>query len=284
MSVATQISRITGLRNRIRTKLISLGLLSPTPQRSGGNDLEDCTDAIEGITGTQAITSTAIYDVAGKQYAQVSDANLIAQNIAEGVTILGVAGTHSGSTPVQLTQSKPMYIGGGTAPSTVYPDSGYLLSMVVPTMDATPTLVPSNIKAGATIMGVSGNYGYTKKTSDQSTFGGTDTISMNVEFSSFQEILQGAVLRPAYDSTVTNQAGNVMAMTVYTNDTVGTTLPCEILLLSSVNSVRSFLHVEVGFSLTQDGGVYTLELTLPSGLSFGLSSMRFILDYYMLNQ
>lgn len=44
MSIATQISRLTTLRDNIRTKLISLGLLSDTSA-----DLEDCYDAIDSI-------------------------------------------------------------------------------------------------------------------------------------------------------------------------------------------------------------------------------------------
>lgn len=48
MSVASEISRLTTLRNRIRTKLISLGALSDV-----NADLEDCTDAIENMTPSQ---------------------------------------------------------------------------------------------------------------------------------------------------------------------------------------------------------------------------------------
>lgn len=98
MSVATEISRLTGLRNRIKTKLISLGLLSETP-RGGvvivGDDLDACTRAVENISGTRAITNTSQVDVAGYQYAEVSDQNLIAGNIKDGVTILGVTGSYS---------------------------------------------------------------------------------------------------------------------------------------------------------------------------------------------
>lgn len=46
MSIATQISRITGLRDRIRTKLLALGVI-----QDNSADLEDCTDAIEGMSG-----------------------------------------------------------------------------------------------------------------------------------------------------------------------------------------------------------------------------------------
>ena len=158
MSVYSEITRITGLRNRIRNKLINLGLMSAS-QRTGDNDLEDCTDTIEDIGGTQSITTTQQYNVADKQYAQVSDSNLVSQNIAEGVTILGITGTHSGSTPPTPTQSKDIILGTATAPSTIYPDSGYLLSSVTPAMGSPCTLIPENIKSGVTIHGVTGTYG-----------------------------------------------------------------------------------------------------------------------------
>lgn len=55
-------------------------------------------DYIAGMidNGTIAITTTSQVDVMEYAYAQVSDANLTAGNIADGVTILGVTGTYSG--------------------------------------------------------------------------------------------------------------------------------------------------------------------------------------------
>ena len=46
MSIATEISRLTSLRNSIRTKLIALGILS-----NAQADLQDIYDSINGITG-----------------------------------------------------------------------------------------------------------------------------------------------------------------------------------------------------------------------------------------
>ena len=47
MSIATEISRLTSLRNSIRTKLIALGILS-----NAQADLQDIYDSINGITGS----------------------------------------------------------------------------------------------------------------------------------------------------------------------------------------------------------------------------------------
>jgi hypothetical protein len=55
--------------------------------------LDDCVSTIEGIGGTQIITDTTTYNVAGKQYAQIQDSNLISSNIKKGVTNLQITGT-----------------------------------------------------------------------------------------------------------------------------------------------------------------------------------------------
>ena len=80
MSVASEISRLTTLRNQIRTKLTALGLTTSSA------DLEDCADAIETITAKTSsnlsvsgatITTPAGYyaNAASKSVSTVTHAN-----------------------------------------------------------------------------------------------------------------------------------------------------------------------------------------------------------------
>lgn len=166
MSIAAQISRIFGLRNAIRTKLNSLGLLTPeggTPSRSQsvvGDDLEACAQAIELIDGTEYIRDLNTHDVTDKQFVQVDDDNLSAGNIKTDVTILGVTGNLS---PNPLTQDNCVVIyGAENAQDTMTPPNGYSgFPGVSFSLASQPerTLLPENIKKGVQIMGVHGSYG-----------------------------------------------------------------------------------------------------------------------------
>lgn len=158
MSIATAISRLVALRNRLRTKINSLGIDSDTQL-----DLDDCVGAVERIGGTQEITQASVqYNVADKQYARVTDSNLVPGNIVSGVSILGVAGTASVSPPsARLTQGVAIY-GNEDVPASMYPPNGYDgFSSVVFRQDdivGNRMLVSTNIKSGVMIMGVNGTY------------------------------------------------------------------------------------------------------------------------------
>lgn len=158
MSIATAISRLLSLRNRLRSKINSLGIDSDTQL-----DLDDCVGAVERIGGTQEITQASVqYNVADKQYARVTDSNLVPGNIVSGVSILGVAGTASVSPPsARLTQGVAIY-GNEDVPASMYPPNGYDgFSSVVFRQDdivGNRMLVSTNIKSGVRIMGVNGTY------------------------------------------------------------------------------------------------------------------------------
>lgn len=128
MSIATEVSRIQGLRDNLRTKLVALGLAQSSDK------LEDCVEAVENIADNGAVsgnisTVAQRYTVpagyhngqGGVQIASAEQAKIIQGNIKSGVTILGVTGSYAGEgvdlqektvTPTKSQQS-------------VTPDAGY---------------------------------------------------------------------------------------------------------------------------------------------------------------
>ena len=49
MSIQTEITRLQGLRNTLRTKLVSFGLVQPSA------DLEDCVTAVDAVENRGAV-------------------------------------------------------------------------------------------------------------------------------------------------------------------------------------------------------------------------------------
>ena len=103
MSIQTEITRLQGLRNALRTKLVALGLATSSA------DLEDCVTAVEGVENRGAATGTiatadgeytiqaGYYNGGGKVTIDATEKGKItAGNIKSGVSILGVTGTYSG--------------------------------------------------------------------------------------------------------------------------------------------------------------------------------------------
>ncbi len=103
MSIATEISRLQGLRNALRTKLVALGLAQSTAV------LADCVEAVEAIENRGAVTGSiavkaGAYPVpqgyhngeGSVSIASAEQQKLIPGNIKMGVTILGVEGAYSG--------------------------------------------------------------------------------------------------------------------------------------------------------------------------------------------
>ena len=103
MSIATEITRIQGLRDDLRTKLVALGLAD------SADKLEDCVTAVEGIAENGAVNGNiaavaqqytvpaGYHNGQGKvQIAAAEQAKIIQGNIKSGVTILGVTGSYAG--------------------------------------------------------------------------------------------------------------------------------------------------------------------------------------------
>ena len=81
------------------------------------------TDDLVKPSGTFQIKNAQQVDVSSYQYAKVTDDNLAAENIKKDVTILGITGTHEGSSAPNLQSKSVTYTENGTA--TITPDAGY---------------------------------------------------------------------------------------------------------------------------------------------------------------
>ena len=134
MSIQTEITRLQGLRNTLRTKLVSFGLVQSSA------DLEDCVtavDAVENRGAANGIITTAdgeytiqagYHNGSGKVAIDDTEKGKItAGNIKSGVSILGVTGTYSGeSAKLQSKNITPTKV-----KQDVTADEGYdALSMV----------------------------------------------------------------------------------------------------------------------------------------------------------
>ena len=114
MSVATEVSRIQGLRDDLRTKLVGMGLAESSDK------LEDCVDAVEAIADNGAVQGNiaaaaqqyavpaSYHNGQGKvQIAAAEQAKIIQGNIKSGVTILGVTGNMMACPKSRLPPSRP---------------------------------------------------------------------------------------------------------------------------------------------------------------------------------
>lgn len=112
------------------------------------------------------------------------DPNIVAGNIKQGVTILGVAGTVQEGGTIQSSKTATP----STSSQTITPDSGYdglgqvIVNAVTAAIDS--NIAAGNIKSGVTILGVQGslvvqNY-YTGSSTPASSLGSNGDIYLQV--------------------------------------------------------------------------------------------------------
>ena len=128
MSIQTEITRLQGLRNTLRTKLVSFGLVQSSA------DLEDCVTAVDAVENRGAADGTistvdgdytiqaGYHNGSGKvSIAAAEKLKLIASNIKSGVTILGVVGSYIG----EAVKAQVKSVTPTKSKQTITPDEGY---------------------------------------------------------------------------------------------------------------------------------------------------------------
>ena len=170
MSIATEISRLTTLRNNIRTKLINLGIIS-----NSSATLSDCYTGLNGVTkqtasgNTTLNGSTTSKSFAAGYYPSAHGATHAVVNIPDPTITVDANGliTASGSWTAGFTSDTsysrtsqlvpcPARVWVPTTTDQSISPPGFLTG--VQTIKGDANLVAANIKSGVSIFGVSGTH------------------------------------------------------------------------------------------------------------------------------
>ena len=194
----------------------------------GGNAKPEEVFDVQPTTSDQTITPTEGSVFSGGTVRAVTSAidnNIVAGNIKEGVSILGVAGSHKGEKPEETFNVQPT-----TSEQTITPTEGSVFSggtvhAVTSAIDG--NIQPENIKEGVSILGVEGTlsagsdvfvvppeirFAYSKFTEIPSNFDFSNITDLNSMFYSCKQL----TTIPLLDTSKVTDMGNMLSGTQLT--------------------------------------------------------------------
>ena len=191
-------------------------------------------------SGTSVNTAAVYFSIDGVKIGRYSDSNLLAANIKNGVSIMGITGSYS---PTVTLEDKGT-ITPTTSDQTLTPSSGYDgISQVK--VKGSSNLIASNIKSGVTIFNVTGSY------------------SPNASIDSVSEI-HGAI---SGDTTARS------SMTVRASGTNVSSKDQGYTLQKAIHSDQNFVEVLEGTSNPITVGRISTESVWNAGMTFQLGKM-----------
>ena len=187
MAISTQITRLSGLRDQIRTKLISMGLVTSSAK------LDDCADAIDDITENGNISHT-LDATSGNQSYTVPQ------------------GYHSGAGTVQIVaESKTL-----TANGTYTPTAGKVITQVVVDVDDSLTLQAKTSTPTKSQQVIQPDSGYD----------GLSQVTVNAIPAAYQDVTSVTAVAADVlaNKIIVNSSGTQVAGTMANNGTVTQTI------------------------------------------------------------
>lgn len=146
-------------------KGVTILKVTGTYEGSGGQTINNQDKSVDASTVSKSITAdqgyTGLGTVTVNAVTSSIDSNITAGNIKQGVNILGVTGSYSGSNQLMMSISMDPSTNSIIKQAYELPQgySGWnSIQFNAVTSSIDPNIIADNIKAGVTILGVTGNY------------------------------------------------------------------------------------------------------------------------------
>ena len=150
---------------------------------------------VKACSGTAEVTDTTLTPCAGKEYAQIKDDNLIANNIANGVSVLGIEGNYKGkleTKTVRYTTNGTRYISPSIGKDGI---SQVTVTVAVP-IDVDPSLQDKTATPSSSTQYITADSGYD----------GLDTVIVYGDSNLSSENIRSGVSIFGYEGSFTDDA------------------------------------------------------------------------------